>query len=180
MVSVESVSSSRARTITLDDLAARSYADLDALYRAGSVPASMHAVDGPLVGRMLRVRAVTESPLGELLRSFAGSKAFVWEGKTFAAEADSWGAGINRVVVPGVLGRQNLFPFHTRFDTSAIDGRRAIVLDYDRSENPPYIRKIHDEVRHVGSGVYLGPAMWKAAAGPTMVLWFALDTGRAG
>jgi hypothetical protein len=56
------------------------------------------------------------------------------------------------------------------------DGEPCVVLDYDLDDNPFFIRKIHDEVREVSLGVYLGPAMWKGDAGPTHLLWFGLDT----
>ena len=38
------------------------------------------------------------------------------------------------------------------------------------------IRQIHDEIREVSPGLFLGPAMWKTKAAPAFVLWFALDT----
>ena len=164
--------------LSLDDLAKQSFDDLAKLYAGGRVPASIRAVDGPLTGRMLAVKGIAKGPIAKQLRRFAGSKAFVWGGKSFTAENDKRGTGINRLNVPGVLGRQNLFPFETRFDSSAVDGRETIVLDYDLGQNPPYIRRIHDEIREVSPGVYLGPAMWKAKNGPVTVLWFALDTGR--
>ncbi|HEX9104878.1 MAG TPA: hypothetical protein VF997_21860 [Polyangia bacterium] len=165
-----------ASELTLDTLARRSYDALEALYRAAPNPRSMHAVDGAPKGRMLAVRYLDGAPLAGLLRAFAASPAFVWDGKTFAARSDDEGAGINRIRLPGALGRQDLFPFHTRFDASAVDGAPALVLDYDLPQNPPWIRKIHDEIREVAPGLFLGPAMWKAASGPTTLLWFALDT----
>ncbi|MFO0567561.1 MAG: hypothetical protein U0263_18020 [Polyangiaceae bacterium] len=168
----------RRAQLSLDDLARKSYRELGALYDRGVVPASLRALDGPLEGRMLAVRGLNRGPLARALRRFAGSKSFVWGGKSFAAKSDGSGTGINRVRAPGVLGRQDLFPFTTHFGSSAVDGRETIVLDYDHPENPPYIRAIHDEVREVAPGVYLGPAMWKTDKGPATVLWFALDTGK--
>jgi hypothetical protein len=175
-----SVSTGPAPARSLDDLAALSFEALGALYDTGAVPQTLEAVDGALVGRMLATRWLRRlRPLHDRLRRFARSDAFVWAGKSFDAAGPDAGHGINRIRLPAVLGRQNLFPFATRFAPSAIDGRPAIVLDYDLPENPPYIRKIHDEIREVSPGVYLGPAMWKRASGsPVTVLWFALDTGR--
>ena len=167
--------SSRSSIHSLDGLAARSLEDLDALYRSATVSASMHAADGELVGRMLAVRGLP-GPLAGALRRWAGSRSFVWEGKTFQAASDTRGVGHNRVFVPRALGRQNLFPFETSFGPSAIDGRPTLVLDYDLRVNPSYIRHIHDEVREVAPGLFLGPAMWKGAKGKTLVLWFALDS----
>lgn len=159
---------------SLDSLAACSLDELDVLYRAATVSTSMHAADGALTGRMLAVRGVP-AMVREPLRRFAASRAFVWEGKTFQAASDERGMGHNRVFVPKALGRQNLFPFETRFGPSAIDGRPTIILDYDLDVNPGYIRHIHDEIREVTPGLFLGPAMWKGARDKTLVLWFALD-----
>src|SRR5688572_25491940 len=97
-----------------------SYDELEALYRASRAPASLDAANGALVGRMLRVRWLDRGAAGEGLRRFAASRGFLWGGKTFEAHGDREGQGINRIRVPGVLGRQNLFPFSTRFDASAI------------------------------------------------------------
>ena len=161
--------------LSLDALSQRSYSALESLYRDLKSPKSMRAVDGTPKGRMLAVRVVDDTPFAPLVRAFAASSAFIWDGKTFTARSDREGEGINRIQIPGALGRQNLFPFHTLFGASAIDGQPALVLDYDLPENPPWIRKIHDEVREVSPGLFYGPAMWKASAGPRTLLWFGLD-----
>lgn len=159
---------------TLDSLAQRSLDELDSLYRAATVSTSLHAADGELIGRMLAVRGVPPA-IAAPLRRWAGSPSFVWEGKTFRAESDTRGAGHNRVFVPGALGRQSLFPFATSFGPSALDGKPTLILDYDLAVNPSYIRRIHDEIREVSPGIFLGPAMWKGRERKTLVLWFALD-----
>ncbi len=161
----------------LDGLARRTAAELDALYRAARAPATMRAADGALPGRMLAVRGLLPT-LGAPLRRWAASRSFVWEGKTFEAASDLRGSGHNRVNLPNVLGRQNLFPFATSFGPSAIDGKPTLVLDYDLDVNPGYIRHIHDEIREVSPGVFLGPAMWKRESSKLLVLWFALDANR--
>lgn len=158
---------------TLDSLAQLSSGELEALYRAASCPATMHAADGALRGRMLAVRGVPGA-LAAALRRWAASPSFLWEGKTFEAEGDQRGSGFNRVFVPGVLGHQRLFPFATSFGSSAIDGARTLILDYDLAANPPVIRRIHDEIREVSPGLFLGPAMWKRGPARALVLWFAL------
>lgn len=161
---------------TLDLLAARSHDELDALYRAATVSTTMHAADGKLIGRMLTIRGLPGA-IAKPLRRWAGSRSFVWEGKTFQASSDTRGDGHNRVSIPRALGRQNLFPFETSFGPSAVDGKPTLILDYDLGVNPSYIRKIHDEVREVSPGVFLGPAMLKGETGKTThVLWFALDS----
>lgn len=168
-------SAARMSSLTLDALASMSLVELDALYREATVSTTMRAADGALVGRMLAVRGVP-GPIAKRLRRFAASRAFVWEGKTFEASSDTRGMGHNRVFVPKALGRQNLFPFATSFGPSAIDGKPTLVLDYDLDVNPSYIRHIHDEIREVAPGLFLGPAMWKGAKGKALVLYFALDS----
>ncbi|APR86850.1 hypothetical protein A7982_12199 [Minicystis rosea] len=159
---------------TLESLAALDVDALAPVYAAGTVPASIAALDGHPRGRMLSVRRLDHGGIGNALRAFSGAAAFPWGGKSFAAESASAGTGINRV---HLFGRHQLFPFHTRMANSVIDGRSAILLDYDLPDNPYLIRQIHDEVREVSPGLFLGPAMWKGKDGPTFVLWFALDTG---
>ncbi len=160
---------------SLDSLAERSLDELEALYRAATIPATIRAVDGPLVGRMLAIRGLPGVLAGPL-RRWAAAPSFVWEGKTFQAASDTHGTGHNRVHVPGVLGRQGLFPFATSFGPSAIDGKPTLILDYDLDANPGFIRRIHDEIREVSPGVFLGPAMWKTGRDKALVLWFALDS----
>jgi hypothetical protein len=167
----------RAPLQSLDTLADRSHAELDALYRAARVSSSMHAADGALIGRMLAVRGLPRT-IASPLRRWAAAKTFLWEGKTFEASSDAHGVGHNRVNGGGVLGRQNLFPFATSFGPSAIDGKPTLILDYDLAVNPSYIRHVHDEIREVSPGVFLGPAMWKRGDEKAMVLWFALDATR--
>jgi hypothetical protein len=173
--STSSAFTSRASSESLDTLAARSLTELEALYRAATVSSTMRAADGPLIGRMLAVRRMPGGVAGAL-RRWAASSSFVWEGKTFEASSETRGMGHNRVRVPRVLGRQNLFPFATAFGPSAIDGKPALILDYDLDVNPAYIRHVHDEIREVAPGLFLGPAMWKGEGGAkTLVLFFALD-----
>lgn len=161
--------------LSLDTLAERSFDELDALYRNATVSTTMRAADGKLIGRMLAVRGLPGA-LAKPLRTWAASRSFVWEGKSFQATSDTRGDGHNRVFIPNVLGRQILFPFETSFGPSSIDGRPTLILDYDLAANPSYIRKIHDEIREVSPGLFLGPAMIKTASKKVHVLWFALDS----
>ncbi len=155
-----------------------SLADLDVealgrVYAEGTVPASIAALDGHPRGRMLAVRGLDAGPAAGGLRAFSGAAVFPWGGKSFAATGAAAGKGVNRV---HLLGRHQLFPFETRLGPSRVDGRPCIVLDYDLPDNPWAIRQIHDEVREVSPGLFLGPAMWKTKDAPAFVLWFALDT----
>jgi hypothetical protein len=163
-----------ARTLDLDALAALDVAALGRLYAGGRAPARLDALDGHPRGRMLAVRGLDRGRLFAALRRLAGAAAFPWGGKSFTATARDAGSGANRVHLGG---RHQLFPFETRIAPSVVDGAPSVVLDYDLPDNPGFIRAIHDEVREIEEGLYLGPAMWKRAGHePAFVLWFALDT----
>ena len=162
------------RTLGLDDLAGRTEDELESLYRAGSVPADFFERQGRPKGRMLAVRRLDRGAPFDLLRSFAGSLRFPWGGKSFFRVAHDQGRGINRVRLGPA--RFEWYPFDTRVETSLVDGRPTVLLDYDKPENPFFIRRIRDEIRELEPGLFLGPAMWKDdRGGAAHVLWFALD-----
>ena len=162
-----------ARPTTLDELAALDVDTLEAVYRAATMPGSLHALDGSPTCRMLSVRGLDRGLAARALRSLAAARGFPWAGKSFTAADDTHGTGINRVRLGG--GKQ-WFPFATRVEPSAIDGAPCIFLDYDQAPNPKPIRMIRDELREVVPGLFLGPAMLDTKRSPaTLVLWFACD-----
>ena len=105
---------------------------------------------------------------------------------TLAGTIDFAPHGAARVALAAATFGPRRDRWRARFHTSLLAHRvlsatlsrrvRASALDYDLADNPALIRAIHDEVREVAPGLFLGPAMWKSARGPTLVLWFALDT----
>jgi hypothetical protein len=160
------------RRVDLDALARLDGHALRALYGKGTVPSDLGVLEGHPRGRMLAVRTLDRGMSGRVIHSIASAAAFPWGGKSFFGDGDR-GTGINRV---HVFGRHQMFPFQTSLRRSVMDDGPCVVLDYDLPDNPSLIRSIHDEIREVHPGVYLGPAMWKTTAGPRLVLWFALDT----
>lgn len=162
------------RAWTLDELAQQSEATLRARYEAGSAPAEFFQRAGRPKGRMLAVRGLGSPGPFEALRRLSAHRAFPWGGKSFMTRASELGAGVNRVR----LGRARFewYPFETKLDRSLIDDRPTILLDYDKPENPFFIRRIRDELREIAPGLFLGPAMWRDdRGGAAFVLWFALD-----
>jgi hypothetical protein len=147
------------------------FVELDELYRNGKKPNTIADLDGHARGAMLAWRRPGTGPLAWLLRSFGGSAAFPWEGKSFAGTIEA-GTGINRV---NFFGKRNWFPFKTRFGQSFLDGAPTFVLDYSGPGNPPFIRSIVDEIREVAPGLYLGPAALNFKGRPRMVLYFAVS-----
>lgn len=162
--------------LTLDDLADKTVEELSGVYSKGRTPKDMSVLNGRPQGRMLAMRALDEGFIFQLLGRIAAADIFLWGGKSFKNIGKTKGTGINRIKL-GPLGRHNLFPFDTSIEKSVIDGKDCIFLQYDKPQNPWFIRKIRDEIREVSPGVFLGPAMWKTSdSEATFVLWFALDT----
>ena len=165
---------------SLDDLARLSSRELRQVFSGGTVPASMAALDGDLAGRMLAFARIEKDRRLPALASVAQSQRFPWLGKTFRSADATHGHGENRV---RLLRPRRVVPFETRFGTSVLDGRPCIVFDYRAP--------IHDELREVGPGIFLGPACLKrprhrrASAGPAnsgsiVVVWFALERSSIG
>lgn len=165
---------------SLDELAALTSADLAELYADGDVPDDFSALDNHPRGRMLAIRGVEKTPFHALVAEFAKLGFFPWDGTSMTATGAQTGEGVNRISLGPI--RTTWFAFTSSVQTSLVDGRETIVLDYEQPGNPAFVRKIHDEIREVAPGLYLGPAMWKLRGGAAKtVLWFALDTNvRAG
>jgi hypothetical protein len=94
-------------------------------------------------------------------------RSLVWQGKVF----DS-GKGVlrNRILPFGV----NAVAAKVYRETSRLDGRECIVLDY--SETSLVARRVRDEIRALAPGVYLGKAYWS----DRRLFDFALDFNRKG
>jgi len=159
---------------TLDELASLSHAELLKLYSRATVPSEMKALDGVLRGRPLAVRGTSSGPIFRAFAALEGSPSFPWEGKTLTAKTATEGVGVNRVKLPG-LGRQQLFPFTTQFDPSALDGKPCVFIDYDNEDNPALIRAIRDEVREISPGLFFGPVCLKHSGKTTLLLWFGIQ-----
>lgn len=161
------------RSIEIDDLADMSLVDLADLYRAGTVPDSLRALDSATHGRLLAVRGLDWRGAHDIFTRAAASRFFPWAGKRFQHIDRNEGTGINRI---RLAGERLWYPFRTRIEPSAIDGAPCIALDYDLSENPPFLRTLRDELREVSPGLFLGPALVRALRKPRLVMFFACDT----
>lgn len=90
------------------------------------------------------------------------ARALFWKGKVFSPKT---GDLKNRLGPFGVRGiRAKVYK-----DQSWFDKRPAIILDY--SKTSLVARKIHDEIRQVAPGVYLGQVFW----GKRRIALFSLE-----
>lgn len=159
---------------TLDSLAEMSSAELENLYRSTAAPTGLEKVKGKPRGRMLTVDHTDGTPAFSAIKAFAAMNVFPWDGKSFSYSGGSKGAGINRVKL--LVANFDWFPFETEIVPSAIDGKPCVFLQYEQPGNPFFIAKIHDEIREVSPGVWMGPAMLKRdGQNPLLILWFAVD-----
>jgi hypothetical protein len=157
--------------LSLEDLAKKTIGELTRIYREARVPASLEVLHGAPKGRMLTVVGpLGRGPVRRAIASLARASFFPWGGKNFEAFNATDGRGINRVRLLG-----EAFPFDLKYGVSKLDGLRCVVLDYDQPENPWIMRQIHDELREVSPGLFLGPAMAKTRTEPKLVLFFAID-----
>jgi hypothetical protein len=160
---------------TLDDLAALSADELLEVYRAATTPV-LAEVEGDLVGRMLALNGTGHGLLARALRAFAAWRHFPWRGKSFAS-GTATGEGINRVFSDA--RPRKWYRFATFIGPSRAGAFAALQLNYDRPENPFFIRAIKDEVRQVRPGLFLGQAYLVTRRRTRLVLYFGLATGAA-
>ena len=152
------------------------------LFRRGRATVPAELGDAPR-GRLLalgvpKARARASSRWrAPLLRALA-TDLLPWQGKTFDRGGNS-GQNV-------VLGRE-AFRFQRRGGPSALDGRPALVLTYDaaRARNPWPLRAIRDELRTVGPGIAIGPAIGRGPRHAHVTLLLvrarvARSRGRAG
>lgn len=140
---------------------------LDKIYRQARATDPAELGDAPR-GRVLAFERGADLYLitRPLVRALA-TDLLPWRGKVF----DHGGNSGQNVV----LGKKVL-RFHAEIAASAIDGRPALVLDYAAHPNPWPVRALRDELRTVGSGIAIGPALASGSSRP--LFWFGLEIAR--
>lgn len=125
------------------DLRSRTRAELDEIFRSAEA--------GPIPRGIARGTAII-APGSWLDGLLAGMvRLFWWKGKIFRPETRDLKNRISPLGIP--LIRAEVYE-----DRSWFDERDAIILDYSKSSL--VARKIRDEIRQVGPGVYLGQVFW--------------------
>lgn len=166
--------------LDLDELVGAHPSALRDIYASGSVTDPLDLGDAPR-GRLLALAPTEEIHflVRPLVRALA-SGAMPWRGKVF----DGMGGGANVV-----LG-QRLGAFRHEPGASMIDGRPALLLRYDAQPWP--LRAVVDELRTIGDGIAIGPALFTGSSGssdssgftsvggsarlaPSVLLWFGLS-----
>jgi hypothetical protein len=139
---------------TAQQLLSLAAAELDQLF--GSSP-SGDIPNGEAKGTAIIASGTTYSPeIASIINIFA------WQGKTFDA---AHGTLVNRITFLGV----NAIVAQVYKAPSWFDEKECIVLDY--SKTSLVASHIHDEIREIAPGVYLGLVYWDKAR----TIHFALE-----
>lgn len=142
--------------VAVAELRSRSKAELDEIFRS--------AEPGPIPRGVSRGTALI-APGSWLDAVLAGIvRMFWWKGKIFRPESGDLKNRISPFGIP--LIRAEVYEAESWFDD-----RDAIILDYSRSSF--VARKIRDEIRRVGPGLYLGQVFW----GRKRLILFMLEFG---
>lgn len=141
---------------SVEDLLGMDQAELDQVYlRCGSA----RLPDGAYQGKAMLL------PGSSLNKASVWLAGFVWQGKTFDRER---GTLINRIV--GFEAAEGRF-YHSK---SEVDGRISVVIDYKHTS--VFFKRVHDELREVSPGLYLGRAYYTPrCATEIMAVNFILD-----
>ncbi len=155
---------------SLDSLVGAHPEAIERIYRSAKTADPAELGDAP-AGRLLAVAPAGEifmltRPLVQAAASFRAG----WRGKTFDHGGNS---GQN------VIFGKKMFRFRVEVADSAIDGRPTLKLSYTDAafKNPWPVRAIFDELRGVGPGIALGPAL-SAGSTPKVLVWFGLQNER--
>jgi hypothetical protein len=138
---------------TATDLLVMSQAELDDLFRqssTGGIP------DGDADGTAIVAAGTEIEGLGARL-----AHRLAWRGKVFDADK---GTLVNKITAFNI----HAIKAKVYRQASWFDGQQAIILDY--SKTSLVARKVRDEIRAVGPGLYLGQVYWNR----TRVCNFAL------
>ena len=141
---------------SLDPLLRMSPAELELLYRQGTVVA---IPEGPIRGTAIL------SPGTRRTRPLSRGARLFWQGKVFepgGATAVNRFFGLRMVRAQVVQG------------PSWLDGGPALVLDYSRTSR--IYADNRDEIRQVAPGLFLGLMYDRTTAPPGLKLYFALET----
>jgi hypothetical protein len=149
----------------LGSLAGLSTGELAERYAAAGPPADLGLPEGDPA-----CLALLPGPL----QRWASSTGSPWIGKSFRLDAPGRLVGHNRL---RVLGGARALEFTGNIGPSLLDGRPALILDYDfpGTTNPHWQRRIHDELREFGPGLLVGPVTWRGRRRPRTLCWFAVE-----
>ncbi|MDE2421292.1 MAG: hypothetical protein KGO49_08965 [Gammaproteobacteria bacterium] len=100
----------------------------------------------------------------------------IWRGKVFQLAGQDRISGINRLGIGPFEFRR--YRFTARKTRSVFSDRDIILLDHDRSDNPWWVRRYHDELVEMRPGLYLTCSHLRINGQLRYVSYFAFDFGK--
>lgn len=102
-------------------------------------------------------------------------KLRLWRGKVFFAQGQNQSCGINRLGIGPFEFRR--YRFTVRKTRSAFSNRDILLLDHNRPDNPWWVRRYHDELIELRSGLYLTCSHLQINGRLRYASYFAFDFG---
>jgi hypothetical protein len=151
--------------------------ELDRLFISGQTP-TMDEMQGTYDGNALSGVLMLNN---QWVKNLINLGWLPWKGKTFemafSKRDGGQGSGVNRLSI-GPL-RFLRFYFDTQITSPLVGPNNVFRLNYDIPGNPWYIRRIRDDVRRIGDGLYLGTANFRIGGAHKFIIYFVLEsTGR--
>jgi hypothetical protein len=146
------MATARAENLTVSKLNLASRRELDEIFLKAETP-TMSEMLGVVDGS---VGAVVLLPDLVPLKKFINLGWFPWRGKVFERVTETESKGINRFRV----GPFKFLRFHceTFISKPLLGPNDVYCLNYDLPGNPGIIRRIRDDIKKVGDGLFLGTA----------------------
>jgi hypothetical protein len=162
--------SSRSEQLTIDQLIRMGKRELDQVFLSGTTP-TLEEMNGVVNGSVLSGVSILNNGL---LRRFINLGWFVWIGKIFESVSKDESKGINRFKVGPF--RFLRYRCETKINTPLVGPRDVYYLNYDIPGNPWYIRRIRDDIKKVGDGLFLGSANFKVRDKYRFLVFFGLES----
>ena len=164
------VTTSRSR---IDDLVRRNRSELDETFLAGETP-TIEEMEGIVDGNVMAGVLLLNN---QYFRNFLNLGWFIWRGKVFENVTSIDGKGINRFKMgPFKFLR---YQCETRIVPPLVGTDNVYYLNYDLPSNPWYVRRIRDDIKKIGDGLFLGSANFKILGKHRFLVYFVLESATA-
>jgi len=156
--------------LDMEDLKEKSVEGLDEIYRKGTAP-HVTELEGRYDGVVLAGRLpFMDNPATVRL---ANSFWLRWGGKKFDVVSENLAEGSNWFDLG--LFELDRYSFEGRIEPASYGGGDSYVLDYDVSGNLPPVNRVHDEVKKLRDGLYLGRTYIDTGNGLMFVCYFGIE-----
>jgi hypothetical protein len=158
----------------IDGLIKSDREELDRLFISGQTP-NMNEMQGTYDGNALAGVLMLNN---QWVKNFINLGWLPWQGKifemAFSKRAGGQGSGINRLNIGSL--RFLRFHFNTQIAPPLVGANNVFRLNYDLPGNPWYIRRIRDDIKRIGDGLYLGTANFRMGGAHKFIIYFVLES----